>query len=253
MLYDYPEYYEAAFSFRDIEAESAFIEYAIMRHSLIPVRTVCEIACGQAPHAGELVRRGFDYVGLDINPRMIEYARDKWSGLATRPKVLLGDLVDYDLEQPADFTYVMIGSLYLKDTEAMERHFDSVARNLMPGGLYFLDWCIQFYDPLGLDVRRPFRHTHNGITVESRFNIRLLDPGQSIYEEIWDVRIDDHGKIKEFRMVECNKAVFPGEFRQFLDRRDDFEFVGWWRDWDFEKPITDVGHIPRPLAIIRRI
>lgn len=252
MLYDYPKYYEAAFAFRDIAIETAFMEHAFNCYSEIPVRRICEVACGQAPHAGELTKRGYDYTGLDINPNMVKYARDKWSQLAVRPKVVMGDLVDYELDRPADFTYVMIGSLYLPDTRSMERHFESVARNLKPGGLYFLDWCIQFYDPLSLDVRKPFRHTHNGITVESKFKIRLLDPGQNIYEEIWDVHIDDHGKVKEFRMIEQNKAIFPGEFRQFLDRCDDFEFVGWWRDWDFDKPIADDIPIPRPLAIIRR-
>lgn len=253
MLYDNPKYYEATFAFRDIKAETAFVEQAIKRHSAIPVRRICEVACGPAPHAGELIGRGYDYTGIDINPHMVKYAKEKWSGLQIEPKVVLGDLVDYDLEEPADFTCVMIGSLYLPDRGAMERHFDSVARNLKRGGLYFMDWCIQFYDPLGLDARKPYRNTHDGITVESRFKIRLLDPGQNIYEEIWDVHIDDHGSITEFRMIEHNKAIFPGEFRQFLDQSDDFEFVGWWRDWDFDKPISDNGAIPRPLAIIRRV
>ena len=78
MLYDYPEYYEVAFSFRDIEVEAAFIRDCIRQYSAIPVRKVFEIACGPAPHAEALTNLGFHYVGMDNNRNMLDYAAYKW-------------------------------------------------------------------------------------------------------------------------------------------------------------------------------
>ena len=51
-IYDYPEYYEVAFSFRDIPSEVSFMQECMSRFSHIPVNRVFEVACGPAPHAG---------------------------------------------------------------------------------------------------------------------------------------------------------------------------------------------------------
>ena len=105
MLYDYPEYYEVAFSFRDIPREAAFLQNCINRFSVIPVHTVLEIACGPAPHAEELVAKGYHYTGLDINRNMLDYAAHKWRHLEPRPQFLQANMVSYDCPQKMDFAY----------------------------------------------------------------------------------------------------------------------------------------------------
>ncbi|MBD3403345.1 class I SAM-dependent methyltransferase, partial [candidate division GN15 bacterium] len=78
MLYDYPQYYQAAFAFRDIERETTFLAETIDRYSAVPVDRVLEIGCGPAPHAGELIRRGYHYLGLDNSRVMLNYASETW-------------------------------------------------------------------------------------------------------------------------------------------------------------------------------
>ena len=252
MLYDYPKYYEAAFSFRDIAAETAFMAQAIDRYSAVPVERVLEIACGPAPHAGELIRRGYRYVGMDINRAMLNYAGTAWKHVSPRPVLFEADMVRFDSPEPADFAFVMLGSLYLNSIEEMQSHFDSIASALKPGGLYFLDCCIQFSD-LMVPVHASRVHTTaKEISVESAFDIRLLDPARQIYEETWRVNIDDRGEHHRFEMVERNKAIFPQEFLLFINQRTDFDFVGWWQDWDFNLPITTGCAPTRPFALIRR-
>jgi SAM-dependent methyltransferase len=252
LLYDYPQYYEIAFSFRNIEAEAAFLNTCIQRHSLIDVKRVLEIACGPAPHAGELVERGFTYIGLDINPVMLKYAATKWRNAPRPIELVEADMVSFSLDQPVDFAFVMLGSLYLNSLADMSRHFDSIASVLRPGGLYFLDWCIQFNDPMIPKIRSSFEAEIDGVCVDSRFDTRLVDPAQQLYEETWTVHVDDHGRRKQFQMVERNRAVFPQEFLLFLQSRSDFEFVGWWHDWDLRKPIDEAREITRPVVLIRR-
>src|SRR6266705_3219343 len=69
-LYDYPVYYETAFSFRDIPKEVEFFDECIRQYSRIPVRKVLELGAGTAPHMQEWARRKIEYVGIDTNENM---------------------------------------------------------------------------------------------------------------------------------------------------------------------------------------
>jgi SAM-dependent methyltransferase len=252
VIYDYPKYYEIAFSFRDIPKETAFFETCIDRFSVVKVRRVLEIACGLAPHAGELARLGYGYLGLDNNSNMLDSAKHNWRELDPQPEFINGDMVSFETPNKIDFAYVMLGSLYLNTQAEMHSHFDSIADALHPGGLYLLDWCIQFDDPMNYANNNAVTHERDGIKIESRFDIRLLDKEQQMYEEIWTLDIDDHGKQQQLKRTEHNRAVFPAEFLEFVKSRTDFEFIGWWRDWDLSQPITNNCQIIRPVTLLRR-
>ena len=252
MLYDFPEYYEVAFSFRDIQSEVEFMQTCMKRFSKRPVNNLLEIGCGHAPHAGELIQRGFKYFGLDINHKMLDYAKTTWKQLHPAPEFIRKDMVDFTMKESVDFAFVMIGSLYLKSEDDLLSHFDAVSKALNPGGLYFLDWCLQFFDPVSWDERITFDAEKDGIKLRSRFNIESIPTGRNMFKETWIIDIDDHGERHKMETVERNLALFPKEFKSFIADREDFEFVGWWSDWDLDMPIEDQKEILRPLAIVRR-
>jgi SAM-dependent methyltransferase len=252
MIYDYPQYYEVAFSFRDIPKEVSFMRRCIEHYSRINVRWVFEVACGFAPHAEELANVGYRYLGLDNNRNMLDYAVSKWRHLDPRPEFLEGDMTSFEAPREVDFAFVMLGSLYLNGLKDMTSHFDSLARCLKPGGLYFLDWCVQFEDPLKYANNNAVTYERGGISVESKFNIRLVDQAEQMYEEIWTLDVNDRGRRRKLQMIERNRAIAPNEFLAFVRNRSDFEFVGWWKDWDLEQPITETSAVIRPVALLRR-
>ena len=252
MIYNYPQYCEILFDTRDIPSETAFLRKCIDRYSNVPVRRALEICCGNAPHAGELAGSGLTYIGLDRNHRMLQYCRDRWSLLDPKAEFIEADMLDFTLEQPADFVFVMIGSLYFSSIDDVARHFDSVSQSLNPGGLYLLDSCIQFNNPLEACTGCTVQNERDGISVQSSFDIKLLDSARQYYEEHWTTNVNDHGRNRSFTTIECNKAIYPQEFLLFITARPDFEFVGWWRDWDLTKPIDHTNSVPRPIAIVRR-
>lgn len=222
------------------------------RFSRIPVKNVLEIACGPAPHAGELIRHGFKYSGFDINHKMLDYAHTAWRDIQPKPELIQADMVDFNMEHKADFAFVMIGSLYLKSEDDLRTHFDGISKSLRPGGLYFMDWCLQFFDPTKWDERLTFRSEKDGIKLQSRFHVEQLSTGRNMYKETWTIDVDDHGEHHQMEMIERNLALFPEDFGNFVQGRDDFEFVGWWSDWDLNKPIDVDSEIRRPLVILRR-
>lgn len=249
-VYRYPEYYEIAFSFRDLAHEVDVMQEAIQRFSGIPVHRVFEVACGHAPHMAEWVRRGVRYAGLDIGEAMLEYARRRAAPLGDRVELIHADMTDFALTEPVDFAYVMLGSLYVRDTAQLLAHLDGMARALKPGGLYFMDSCIEF-DPFTSDAN-VWEEQRDGVRVRLTYVSNLVDRIEQTLEEHITMEVDDRGRSHTIAQVVHKRCLYPQEFLILLESRGAFEFVGWWNDWDLSIPLDGRDTINRPVTIVRR-
>lgn len=248
-VYDNPQYYEIAFSFRDIAREVSVFEECFTQFSLIPVKTVLELGCGNSPHMEELVRRGYHYSGLDINKAMLGYSREKALRLGAEVDLMEQDMTHFSVGKKFDFVYVLLGSLAATRTSELRTHFQSVAQCLRKGGLYFLDWCIQ-YDPLG--GGDSWVMEHEGITVKITVSWKVINRVEQTFEESLVLEVDDHGKKVDIVDRSVKRAIYPQEFLLFIDRLKEFEFVGWWNNWDFNQPLEGGQRIDRPITLLRR-
>ncbi len=248
-VYESPRYYEAAFSFRNIAHEVDVFQDCIRRHSLVPVSTFLEVACGNSPHLLELVSRGFRYVGIDLSDPMLAYAKSK---LPDSNKVLLlkADMRDFRVDGNAQFAFVALGSLFTTSTEQLTSHFRSVGAVLEPGGLYLLDWCVQF-GAMG-SGGETWTIRQGEMTVDTEVRGQIVDPVQQLFEETIKLNVTDHGKSYTCSNSTRFRAIYPQEFLLFVKYCTDFEFVGWWNDWDLDRPLEAGGKINRPIVLLRR-
>lgn len=242
-VYDSPHYYEIAFSGRNIRAEVDFMaRLADGRARFL------EIASGNSPHMRELLDRGYHYTGVELSEAMLDHSREKLRD-GDRVELFQGDMRDFTLPEPCDFAFLMVCSLFVENNAELDSHFDSVARALRPGGLYLLDGCIHFRLPEGvLDWTMAQRGTRVHTTVNWRFNW-----ARQAFSERLTLDVDDRGNKLQFEHTSTRRAVFPQEFRQYIDRRPDFEFVGWWNDFDLSKPIDDGSQVQRSVVVVRRV
>ena len=249
-IYQLPEYYEIAFSFRDIPREVDVLEEAARRFAEIPVKTFLEIGCGNSPHMDELTGRGYDFIGIDTSDEMLTYSKEKARKRGTHARFLKADMVDFRIDQGVDFAFVMLGSLFVKSSGELVSHFDAVARTLRPGGLYLLDWCVRFdnqdFSEDSWEVER------NGVVVKARFVSRALDKAAQLYEESECLEVLKDGEVKKVEGTSVKRVIFPQEFLFFISARSDFEFLGWWNDWDLSTPLSGDGKINRPIILLRR-
>jgi len=251
--YDYPQYYELAFSWRKADREVDVFEESIRRFSRVPAGRVLEVACGPAYHLPELARRGYEYVGLDLNRRMLAFAAEKARRLAAPAAFVESDQRDFTLAVPVDFAFVLLGSLYVRSTAELESHLAAVARALRPGGLYFLDWCLTFTWARRDALDDYWEVTRDGVRVEAHYRTDIiLDAAAQLERDVMTLEVDDHGQRLRLVGEEIRRAIFPQEFLLLLERSGAFEFVGWWNRWDFAKPIERSANISRPITIIRR-
>ena len=98
---------------------------------LLAAGSVLDAGCGTGRVAIELERRGYDVVGTNLDPGMLDAAREK----APDMQWVLGDLVDVDLGRTFDLV-AMPGNVMIfvaPGTEAAVLH--NLASHLVPGGL----------------------------------------------------------------------------------------------------------------------
>lgn len=251
-IYGFPHYYEIAYSYRDIPAEVNVMEEAMAKYSKIPVQTVLELACGNSPHMLELARRGYTYYGLDLNPTMLEFAQNKAEMYNCDARFYLANFIDFQLEEPMDFLYIMLGSLYVGNTEELLSHFKAIEAALKPGGLYFLDWCIDFA-PLDY-TQDSWVMRRDGITVTTRYTTRLHNAAEQLYEENILFTIKEQGQERKLLHQGLRRAIFPQEFVLAATKLHRFELLGWWNDWNWKRPLGDGrGEIIRPITVLRRL
>lgn len=252
-LYDNPEYYEIAFSFRNIPAEVDVFEECFRRFSRIPVKSVLELACGNGPHMQELVRRGYHYNGLDLSRAMLEYSRQKALRIGADVKLIHGNMVDFCLQTMVDFVYVLLGSLRVKSTSELITHFNSVAHVLKKGGLYFLDWCVQYDPPWESEGGDSWKIEREGIQVKTTVSWKLINRVEQTFEETITLEVDDHGEKLTIVEKDITRAIYPQEFLCLVSGLKNFEFVGWWNNWKLSQPLNQVAKIDRPITLVRRI
>jgi SAM-dependent methyltransferase len=249
-VYENPKYYEIAFSYRNIPDEVDVLERVIKQFSQIPVSTVLDLACGPAPYVEELVRREYHYIGLDRSPAMLEYAQTKAKAINTSARFQLADMTNFELVEVVDFVFVLLGSLQARNTPQIVSHFDSVSRVLKPGGLYFLDWCIAF--SLNDSKVDSWEMIQDQIKVKATFQTKLIDPVEQVYQESLSLEVEDQDTRKVLREVDLQRWIYPQEFLLFIAARNDFEFVGWWNNWDLLQPLPTTRQINRPITLLIR-
>ncbi len=250
---DYPQSSETAFLFPDIRPEAKFIQSCITKYSGIPVRRVFEVGCGCAPHVGELAKLGYSYAGLDSNRSMLDFAVHEWSHLEPAPEFIQGDTVLFALDRRIDFAFVMHGSLYLKSLKEMISHFDSMASTLHHGGLYLIDWCIQFAGPLTpMAISTPVSESHGPRVRYLLINNRLTDHAGQALRKTQAGDTPRRRRHNQLKIIKRNRDIFPQEFQLFIRSLSDFEFVGWWKDWDLSQPIAGDSEADRSAVLLMR-
>jgi SAM-dependent methyltransferase len=250
-VYAHPQYYEIAFSYRDIAEEVDVIEKVIQQYSDIPVSTMLDLGCGPAPHVRELSQRGYYYIGLDLSPEMIAYAKHRAQEAKISAKFEVADMTNFVLRDPVDLAMIHLGSLQISSTTELISHFDSVSRALKPGGIFFLDWCIEF-NPRE-ESQEAWEMERGKIKVQTTFKTILVNPAEQLYQETITLDVVDNNEKIVFEEVSVQRCIYPQEFLLFIASRSDFEFIGWWNSWDLTQPLEESKQITRPIILLKRI
>ena len=247
-LYKHPQYYDIAFSFRNIPSEVDFFEQAIRKFSKIKVDKVFELASGNSPFLEEWHKRGYKYVGLDSSKEMLDFVRSRAKDAKIEAQFFLEDMNTFSLKGlRVDLSYVSLGSMYATSNNEFLKHLNCVAKTLKTGGLYILDGVVWFN--ILHNNKQSWTITKSGIKVKTTFRAEILDPVAQTFQERAVLEMNDHGKKKRIESHSNRKFFFPQEFLTLIKLHARFEFLGWFNNFNINQPATVKG---RQAVVLRK-
>jgi SAM-dependent methyltransferase len=178
---------------------------------------VLDLACGIGRHSLELARRGFEVVGVDISPELLEMAEREAEAQSLEISFVQADLRELDLEDEFDLVLSLNDGAvgYFETEEENFRTFEVVSQALRPGGGHLMQLP---------NVLHAEKHLPQKTWLAGEATVELIDHrwnGQTRYLE---------GATVPIRIGELFERFEPIPFRQRLysaeELADLYESVG---------------------------
>ena len=147
-IYEYPNLYEAAFDYRDIPLECAFLINAAKHYggNNEEPKTSIEFGCGPAAHSVQLSKQGLDAHAMDTCAAMRAHAKQRAQQTGVNLNVLEGDMASFDAnelnlkEGSVDLAVCMLGTIaHLITNDACIAFFSRVEALLSPNGVLIIE------------------------------------------------------------------------------------------------------------------
>jgi SAM-dependent methyltransferase len=220
-LYDYPEYYDIAFS-SETDGEIALMLEIIRRHVPFEVRTILEPACGSGRFLIKLANAGFTTVGYDSHLRMVDYAlhQIRVKGLLGKASAHIMDMRSARFEHPFDAAINPTNSLgYLLDDGDVQMHLRATGEVLKKEGIYLIQLACapERFDP---ESKNEWVRKRDSIVVKTTWLCIGLDHEKKQSHQVCRMEIEDHDLRFSF---------------------EDARLMRLWTDDDWRKTIADSG------------
>lgn len=200
---------------------------------------VLELGCGSGRVALHLAREGFDVVGVDSSPAMLELARNRLTHNAqsvSRVQFLLDDFLRLQLARTFPLILLPYNTFaHLLDTSDLTAAMQAISAHLAPQGRV----AVELPNPVsaltaaqdGLVLEHTFRDEDQGVTVQQFSSLRVDRIAQRghitwIYDET-----DSRGGVRRTTVPMILRYFFPNELRLLLSAAG-LRILHLWGDYD---------------------
>ena len=122
----------------EYEKRAEYIEDIIKKHTNIKPGLMCDLACGTGTMCRILSKKGYDMIGIDSSPDMLNVANQKSEGLNIL--YLNQDITNFELYGTVDVIICMLDSVnYLTGDGDVYKLMSLVKNYLNPNGLFIFD------------------------------------------------------------------------------------------------------------------
>lgn len=127
--------YDAIYDRVDYAGHAAAVD-AVIRANRLDARSLLDVACGTGRHL-QVLRSRYDHVeGLDVDPALVEIARERNPGVP----IHLGDMTGFDLGRHFDAVTCLFSSIgYAHTFERLGAAIATMASHLTRGGILVVE------------------------------------------------------------------------------------------------------------------
>ena len=144
MYQDFAKIYDEFMQTVPYSTWADYIETVWEKHNCTP-KLVFDLACGTGSLTLELSKRGYEMIGADLSPEMLEIAREKAEEEKQDILYLLQDMREFELYGTVDSIVCTCDSLnYLLEEEELLEVFRLVENYLDPKGLFVFDMNTEY-------------------------------------------------------------------------------------------------------------
>ena len=204
-LYADPEAYDIAFGW-DARAETLGLLAAAEELAGRPLPRALEAGCGAGRVLRELARAGRQAIGLDIDPRLLRFAKRRLAELGLTAELVAGDCRDFKLEAPVDFAINPINGFgYLLSAADVERHLRTMAANLSPHGVYVIETSFAPIEKEFIGQGEPWAFERNQTRVMADWRLLRVDEDSGVVTNEATLFIERPGQPD--RRVVCEQVM----------------------------------------------
>ena len=134
MAYVLPHLYDAFYSYKDYEGESAHVTELVVERNP-GARTLLDVACGTGKHL-EILRASFDVEGCDLNEELLAIARERLDAVPLE----FADMRSLDLGRRFDAITCLFSAIgHMRDVHELHAAVAAMARHLEVGGVLIVE------------------------------------------------------------------------------------------------------------------
>lgn len=222
---DYAYYYNAFYQDKDYQAEAVQVDELLKRYGE-GVKSIINYGCGTGRHDLALHRLGYQCMGVDMSPLMIEIARENAKKENTAIGFFVADVRNYEPERRYDAVISLFHVMsYQNSNEDVAAAFRSVRSALDKDGIFLFD---VWYGP-GVLSDQPVVRVKE-IEDERNKLVRIARPIMHDKENVVDVCYEvlviekESGKTKTINEVHHMRYFFRPEL-EFLLKEAGFELM----------------------------
>lgn len=251
-----PEIHDIAFSYRDYGNEVDCIEYNWHKHSDAESQAILDITCGTGIHLEHFCSRGYECVGMDSNPTMIRYCKEKFADIDKNAKFYENGCVNFDHNRKFGLAINMLTSANLILTnEHMITHLRSVAKALEPGGIYFLEMSHPREYSYNANIpTRSWEITRDNmlVRVETKFEGEQIDPMVQIQQSSVVVSIIKEDKEEVYCSPEIQRIYLYLELLSLIQNAGGFELVACYGTFNSSVEMDSSRRSWRMIPVLKR-